>query len=191
MGDMTILTVRLHRPAACVSIMAVSDKGENVESNRYRIGELARKAAVTARTVRYYESLGLLKTQDRQDGGQRYYTDADLVYLNRILQLKNYGLSLEEIAEIIHLGNVDSTGQKRRLELIKQYRRLLSKELQHLKAVNDLISDLTWHVEQLESVNHDFQKCPGSACPKCEFQTRCKFFQKDQDALDNLENHNP
>ena len=171
--------------------MAVSDKGENVESNRYRIGELARKAAVTARTVRYYESLGLLKTQDRQDGGQRYYTDADLVYLNRILQLKNYGLSLEEIAEIIHLGNVDSTGQKRRLELIKQYRRLLSKELQHLKAVNDLISDLTWHVEQLESVNHDFQKCPCSACPKCEFQTRCKFFQKDQDALDNLENHNP
>ncbi len=145
---------------------------------RYRIGELARKAGVTARTVRYYESLGLLKTQDRQDGGQRYYTDEDLVYLNRIIQLKRYGLSLEEIAEIIRLGNEDSTGQKRRLELLKQYRKLLSRELQHLKDVKALIDDLSWHVEQLESVDHDFQQCPGTACPKCEFKDRCEFYEK-------------
>ncbi len=156
------------------------DKGDAVESMKYRIGELARKAGVTARTVRYYESLGLLKTQDREDGGQRYYTDADLVYLNRIIQLKNYGLSLDEIAEIIRLGNEDSTGQKRRLELLKQYRKLLSKEIQHLKAVQELISDLTWHVNQLESVDHDFQQCPGSACPKCEFKSRCEFYIKSE-----------
>ena len=144
---------------------------------RYRIGELARKAGVTARTVRYYESLGLLKTQDRQDGGQRYYTDEDLVYLNRIIQLKRYGLSLDEIAEIIRLGNEDSTGQKRRLELLKQDRKLLSRELVHLKDVKALIDDLSWHVEQLESVDHDFQQCPGTACEKCEFKDRCEFYQ--------------
>ena len=144
----------------------------------YRIGELARKANVTARTVRYYESLGLLKSQDRQDGEQRHYTDEDLVYLTRIIQLKNYGLSLDDIAEIIRLGNEDSTGQKRRLELIKQYRKLLSREIQHLKAVKALISDLTWHVEQLESVDHDFQQCPGTACAKCEFKDRCEFYEK-------------
>ncbi|MDT4761104.1 MerR family transcriptional regulator [Sphaerochaeta sp. PS] len=146
--------------------------------NRYRIGELARKAGVTARTVRYYESLGLLKTQDRQDGGQRYYTDEDLVYLNRIIQLKRYGLTLDEIAQIIRLGNEDSTGQKRRLELLKQYRRLLSKEIQHLKAVQELIGDLSWHVEQLEGIDHDFQQCPGTACAKCEFKERCEFYEK-------------
>jgi len=148
-----------------------------VEGRRYRIGALAHKAGVTARTVRYYESLGLLKTQDRQDGSQRYYTDEDLVYLNRIIQLKRYGLSLDEIAEIIRLGNEDTTGQKRRLELIKQYRKLLSRELQHLKDVKALIEDLTWHVEQLESVDHDFQQCPGTACAKCEFKGRCEFYQ--------------
>ncbi|MFA6682424.1 MAG: MerR family transcriptional regulator [Sphaerochaeta sp.] len=148
-----------------------------MEGRRYRIGALAHKAGVTARTVRYYESLGLLKTQDRQDGSQRYYTDEDLVYLNRIIQLKRYGLSLDEIAEIIRLGNEDTTGQKRRLELIKQYRKLLSRELQHLKDVKALIEDLTWHVEQLESVDHDFQQCPGTACAKCEFKGRCEFYQ--------------
>ena len=150
-----------------------------VESS-YRIGELARKGGVTARTVRYYESLGLLKTQDRQDGSQRHYTDEDLVYLNRIIQLKRYGLSLEEIAEIIRLGNEDSTGQKRRLELLKQYRKLLSRELQHLKDVKTLIDDLTWHVEQLESVDHDFQQCSGTACAKCEFKDRCEFYQSSE-----------
>ncbi|HKL60675.1 MAG TPA: MerR family transcriptional regulator [Sphaerochaeta sp.] len=147
-------------------------------NNSYRIGELARKADVTTRTVRYYESLGLLKTQDRQDGSQRHYSDEDLVYLNRIIQLKRYGLSLEEIAEIIRLGNEDSTGQKRRLELTKQYRKLLSREIQHLKAVEALISDLSWHVKQLESVDHDFQQCPGTACAKCEFKGRCEFYQR-------------
>lgn len=146
----------------------------------YRIGELARKGGVTSRTVRYYESLGLLKTQDRQDGSQRHYTDEDLVYLNRIIQLKRYGLSLDEIAEIIRLGNEDSTGQKRRLELLKQYRKLLSRELQHLKDVKSLIDDLTWHVEQLESVDHDFQQCPGTACAKCEFKDRCEFYQSSE-----------
>jgi len=149
------------------------------EEKGYRIGALARKAGVTTRTVRYYEALGLLKTQDRHDGGQRHYTDEDLVYLNRILQLKNYGLSLDEIAEIIRLGNEDSTGQKRRLQLIKQYRKLLSREIVHLKAVKALISDLCWHVEQLESVDQDFQRCPGSACPKCEFKDRCEFYRQE------------
>ncbi len=84
----------------------------------YRIGELARKAKVTVRTVRYYEALGLLKTQSRSDGGQRYYTDADLVYLLRILQLKRYGFSLEQIGRIVRMGPDDLTGRKRRTELL-------------------------------------------------------------------------
>jgi len=156
-----------------------TDAGGIVEKKQYRIGELARKANVTTRTVRYYESLGLLKTQDRADGSQRHYSDEDLVYLTRIIQLKNYGMSLDEIAEIIRLGNEDSTGEKRRLELLKQYRKLLSKEMQHLKDIQALIQDLTWHVEQLESVDSNFKQCPGSACPKCEFKDRCEFYRED------------
>jgi len=149
-----------------------------VDTNMYRIGELARKAKVTTRTVRYYESLGLLKTQDRKNGNQRHYTDEDLVYLNRILQLKKYGMSLEEISEIVHLGNEDDSGERRRLELLKHYRKLLSKELQHLKDVGELIQELEWHVKQLESVDSGFKQCPGAACPRCEYKNRCEFFRE-------------
>ena len=65
----------------------------------------------------------------QSEGSQRHYTTS-LVYLNRIIQLKNYGMFAEEIAEI-SLGNEDSTGERRRLELLSNTAMLLSKEMQH------------------------------------------------------------
>jgi DNA-binding transcriptional MerR regulator len=141
----------------------------------YRIGDLAKKTGVTTRTVRYYESLGLLKTQPRTDGGQRYYSDKDLVYLARIIQLKNYGLSLEEIGNIVRLGNEDASGEKRRIELFKQYRALISRNLRRIQDIKDLIKELEWHMNQLETMDQDFKSCPGAACPGCEYQDRCEF----------------
>ena len=151
--------------------------------NRYRIGELARKAKVTVRTVRYYEALGLLKTQSRSEGGQRYYTDADLIYLLRILQLKRYGFSLDQIGRIIRMGPEDSTGRKRRTELLKQYRRQVSETLKKRRELDALLEELNWHVEQLESVRDGFQSCPGSSCIDCEFKDRCEFFLSDPPLL--------
>nr|WP_319474202.1 MerR family transcriptional regulator [uncultured Sphaerochaeta sp.] len=145
-----------------------------MQGNTYRIGELARKCNVTARTIRYYESLGLLKTNSRSEGGQRYYTDADVVYLNRIAELKELDFSLNEIRSIILMGSDDATGEKRRNELLKQYRSKLSEALERQAALEKRISDLTWHVQQLET-NDDFQQCPGLMCKNCTFRERCRF----------------
>jgi len=148
-----------------------------MDGETYRIGELARKARVTVRTVRYYETLGLLKTRSRSDGGQRYYTDADLIYLLRILQLKRYGFSLEQIGRIVRMGPEDTTGEKRRLELLKQYRRQVSETLRKRKELDTLLEELNWHIVQLESVGGGFQTCPGAACAECEFRDRCDFYR--------------
>ncbi|NLV83246.1 MAG: MerR family transcriptional regulator, partial [Spirochaetales bacterium] len=91
--------------------------------------------------------------------------------------LKKYGMTLEEISEIIRLGNEDDSGERRRLELLKNYRKLLSKELQHLKDVGNLIRELQWHVKQLESAKAGFKQCPGTACPRCEYKNRCEFYR--------------
>ncbi|HBO36126.1 MAG: MerR family transcriptional regulator [Sphaerochaeta sp.] len=140
----------------------------------YRIGELARKCNVTVRTIRYYESLGLLKTNHRSDGGQRYYTDADVVYLNRIAELKELDFSLSEIRTIILMGSEDATGQKRRNELLRQYRSKLSEALERQAAIEKRVGDLSWHIQQLET-NDDFQQCPGLMCKSCTFKDRCRF----------------
>ncbi|NCC14320.1 MAG: MerR family transcriptional regulator [Spirochaetia bacterium] len=145
-----------------------------MQEQTYRIGELARKCKVTVRTIRYYESLGLLKTNHRSDGGQRYYTDADVVYLNRIAELKELDFSLSEIRTIILMGSEDATGEKRRNELLRQYRSKLSEALEKQAAIERRVTDLSWHIQQLET-NDDFQQCPGLMCKSCTFKERCRF----------------
>ena len=65
-------------------------------SERMRIGELAERAKVTPRTVRYYESIGLIPSGERKGSGQHYYTEETVVRLRKIDQLKQLGLNLDE-----------------------------------------------------------------------------------------------
>jgi DNA-binding transcriptional MerR regulator len=68
-----------------------------------RIGELARLAGTTPRTVRYYEELGLLThAGEREAGEHRTYTEADLERLRELLRLKSLlGLSLDELRAVM------------------------------------------------------------------------------------------
>jgi MerR family copper efflux transcriptional regulator len=89
--------------------------------NKMRIGELAEQAGVTPRTIRYYEDLGLLGPSEREGQGFRYYTEVELSRLNKIDALKQLGLSLEEIGEVIPLYCEDPTGlrgKRRVLEIL-------------------------------------------------------------------------
>lgn len=67
----------------------------------YRSGQFARKAAVSIRTLRYYDQEGLLAPSQVSDAGYRLYTDDDLVNLQQILALKFLGFSLDEIKALL------------------------------------------------------------------------------------------
>jgi DNA-binding transcriptional MerR regulator len=64
----------------------------------FKIGDFSRIARVSCRLLRYYDELGLLKPAivDR-DSGYRFYGAAQLPQLNRILVLKELGLTLDQI----------------------------------------------------------------------------------------------
>ena len=94
---------------------------------RYRIGEVSKHTGLSLRTIRYYEEEGLIASE-RSAGGQRWYTDQDIVYLKRIIELKGLGFSLSEIRRIIELKAEDESGNKRRSELLAQYRKKLSED---------------------------------------------------------------
>lgn len=144
---------------------------------RYKIGQIAELSGLTLRTIRYYDEMGLLSA-GRTNGGQRYFSDQDLVYLKRIMELKGLGFSLEEIAKIIRLKDEDSSGNKRRTELLTQYRMKLSEDLGKLKVLQNHIDELEWHIHQLESAEDGFKACPGAACAGCEYRDRCTFFKE-------------
>jgi DNA-binding transcriptional MerR regulator len=69
-----------------------------------RISDAATRAGVSARTLRYYEELGLLTPSLYTAGGERRYTTDDLDHLNRILELRQVlGMNLDEIREFLAL----------------------------------------------------------------------------------------
>ncbi len=69
----------------------------------YRSGQFARKAAVSIRTLRYYDQEGLLTPSQVSAAGYRLYTDDDLVNLQQILALKFLGFSLDEIKALLRV----------------------------------------------------------------------------------------
>jgi DNA-binding transcriptional MerR regulator len=65
------------------------------------IGDVARQLDLTVKTIRYYESLGLLGAPQRTETGYRVYADQDVERLRFIKGAKALGLSLAEIKEIV------------------------------------------------------------------------------------------
>ena len=68
-----------------------------------RIGDVAKLAGTTPRTIRYYEEIGLLPAAGgREPGAHRTYAEADVERLTDLLRLKDLlGVSLEELKELV------------------------------------------------------------------------------------------
>jgi DNA-binding transcriptional MerR regulator len=70
----------------------------------WSIAQVARMSKVTSRTLRHYDDIGLLRPAWIGRNGYRYYERDQLLSLQRILIMRELGLGLEAIAEIIHDG---------------------------------------------------------------------------------------
>ncbi len=74
---------------------------------RYTTGELARLCDVTVRTVQFYDSKGLLVPSDLTDGGRRLYSKDDVRRMHAICFLKDLGLSLKDISELLESDDTE------------------------------------------------------------------------------------
>ena len=107
-----------------------------------RIGELAREAGTTPRTVRYYEEIGLLAPCDRSAGAHREYDETDLGRLRELLRLKSMlGLSLEELRSV--MCGEDARARRRRewheTDDPAERRRILLEGTAHTDALLELV----------------------------------------------------
>jgi DNA-binding transcriptional MerR regulator len=115
-----------------------------------RIGELAEKAGVTPRTIRYYENLGLLSPSEREGKGFRYYTEAELARLQKIDTLQALGLTLEEIGSIIDLFFEEPTmlrGKQKLLEILIAH---LTETDEKLESLIQFRSELQHHIAKIQ-----------------------------------------
>lgn len=107
------------------------------------IGEFSKIGRVSGRQLRHYDQLNLLKPEftDPQSG-YRYYTAQQLPRLNRILSLKELGLSLEQIARLLN-DNI-STDEIRGMLVMKkaQLEQMLHEEIARFRYIESRIEQI-------------------------------------------------
>lgn len=121
-------------------------------SPRMKIGELAKRADVSHRTIHYYERIGLLSPVERHGAGYRYYDALSLKRLEKIAALKRLGLSLDEIAQVIDLYFEDATGIKGKQKVLEILEGHLSTTKERLAELSDFQSELKANIARMKSL---------------------------------------
>jgi DNA-binding transcriptional MerR regulator len=121
-----------------------------------RIGDVARLAGTTPRTIRYYEEIGLLPASSaRERGAHRTYAEEDVERLADLLRLKDLlGLSLEELKRLVEAE--DARAALRRewesgVEDPVRRRQILDESLGHIGRQLDLVRRRRDEIVSLES----------------------------------------
>ena len=101
----------------------------------YQTGQFAKKAAVTLRTLRYYDRVGLLSPTQHTESGYRLYAEEDLFTLQQILALKFLGFSLDDIKLCLRRGT-------EQLEtVLAQQRAMMEEKRRQLDAIIKAIAE--------------------------------------------------
>src|SRR5699024_6980877 len=112
----------------------------NKTNQLYTISELAHEYDVTTRTLRFYETVGLVAPT--RDGQKRYYSRRDRTRLKLVLRGKRLGMTLAEVKEVFDLYDSaqGEVGQlKRYLDILQEKReQLLSKQRDLEEALEEL-----------------------------------------------------
>ncbi|HEV3071449.1 MAG TPA: MerR family transcriptional regulator [Solirubrobacteraceae bacterium] len=120
-----------------------------------RIGDVARLAGTTPRTIRYYEEIGLLpEAPSRPSGQHRLYTAAEVERLREVMRLKHLlGVSLEELKTLLSAEEARATVRAQlREEHVDPVRRreLLSESLGHIDRQLELVEHRAAELSKLQ-----------------------------------------
>lgn len=99
-----------------------------------RIGELANTAGVTTKTIRYYESIGVLDEPARTSSGYRSYRPAAIERLDFVKQAQSSGLSLAEIKSILEIKDEGGQPCQHTTALLSQHLDALDTKIVELQA---------------------------------------------------------
>ncbi len=133
---------------------ASKDMNTTAEPTPVNIGSAAEQSGVSAKMIRYYESLGLLGKVNRTDSGYRQYSQAEVHVLRFIKRSRDLGFSMAEIAELVSLWN----NRRRTSASVKRIAQ---------KHADELAQRVTALQEMQRTLSHLIHGCHGDSRPDC------------------------
>ena len=115
-----------------------------------RVGELADRVGVTAKTVRYYESIGLLAEPGRTPSGYRDYGPDAVERLRFVRDAQATGLTLTEIASVLELKNAGERSCAHTAELLERHLAELDEQIQRLTTTRSELERLASRADELD-----------------------------------------
>ncbi len=117
-----------------------------------RIGELAEKAGVTSKTIRYYESIGLIEDAPRHANGYRDYGQDALTQLRFIRDSQAAGLTLAETGEILAMKRAGESTCHHTRELLDHRLADIDRQIDSLLAAKAELLAMSARAEALDPV---------------------------------------
>ncbi|MFS4581957.1 Cu(I)-responsive transcriptional regulator [Phaeobacter sp. C3_T13_0] len=105
------------------------------------IGDVASRSGLPAKTIRYYEDIGLIKPQ-RSDNGYRCFADTDLHKLAFLGRARALGFTIEDCRTLLALYEDESRASADVKQLAQEHLEKISAKIADLKAMRDTLSEL-------------------------------------------------
>ena len=118
------------------------------------IGQASKATKVSAKMIRYYESIGLIPKALRSVAGYRHYSDADLGALRFIRSARDLGFPLEKISELLKLWRNEQRPSAEVKAVAEKHIVELNQQIEELIRMRDFLQQIA-------------AACPGSTDPHC------------------------
>ena len=118
------------------------------------IGNVADKSGVPSKSIRYYESIGLIQPAERRANGYRSYSLLDMRTLAFIKRARNLGFSVEEVRDLLDLWRDTNRKSAAVKAMTTRHLEILDRKIEELRSMRKALADLVKH-------------CRGDSRPEC------------------------
>ena len=138
-------------------------------TRQFSIGQLAKVVGVTPKTIRYYESVGVLPPPDRNDARYRVYCELDVRRLELVRRARALDMRLPEIRELVHCASTGTCNdfQERFQEVLRRKLEEVDHRIGDLEHLREDLQRLEAHLtlSQKEDIaDHTVLECSPETC---------------------------
>jgi DNA-binding transcriptional MerR regulator len=106
----------------------------------FEISEVANITKLKAHTLRYYESIGLIKDIKRDSSGKRIYSEQDLKWLEVINRLRATGMNINKMKKYANLRHMGDETVTERKNIMKEHLTSIERKIEELQEAREYVA---------------------------------------------------